>query len=63
MCFQDVQDTPDYTDSEPNTTASSVAGDQTGIDGRKKRSEALQLRKSMFGKKMHKLDESKVGYN
>ncbi|KMU84613.1 hypothetical protein CIHG_02397 [Coccidioides immitis H538.4] len=43
----DYQDTPDYTDSDthPNTTASSVAGDLAPIDGRKRRSEAFQLRK------------------
>ncbi|GAD95603.1 SNF2 family helicase/ATPase, putative [Paecilomyces variotii No. 5] len=57
----DYQDTPDYTDSDtnPNTTASSVAGDVTPLDGRKKRSEAFQLRKSVLGKKHGRLDESK----
>jgi hypothetical protein len=58
---QDAIDTPDYTDSDtnPNTTASSVAGDlQT--DGRKRRAEELQLRKSVFGKKHSRLNESKV---
>ncbi|KAJ9603532.1 chromatin remodeling complex Adenosinetriphosphatase [Cladophialophora chaetospira] len=56
-----VDDTPDYTDSDtnPNTTASSVAGDAPHTDGRKKRSEALQLRKSILGKKHGQLDESK----
>ncbi|EAW10771.1 putative SNF2 family helicase/ATPase [Aspergillus clavatus NRRL 1] len=55
------QDTPDYTDSEtnPNTTASSVAGDAAPIDGRRRRSEAFQMRKNMFGKKHGRLDESK----
>ncbi|GFF78254.1 ISWI chromatin-remodeling complex ATPase ISW2 [Aspergillus udagawae] len=55
------QDTPDYTDSDtnPNTTASSVAGDAAPIDGRRRRSEAFQMRKSMFGKKHGRLDESK----
>ncbi len=56
-----VDDTPDYTDSDtnPNTTASSVAGDAPHADGRKKRSEALLLRKSILGKKHGQLDESK----
>lgn len=56
-----MDDTPDYTDSDtqPNTTASSVAGDAPPIDGRKRRSEAFQLRKSILGKKHGKLDESK----
>ncbi|KAF2237950.1 chromatin remodelling complex ATPase chain ISW1 [Viridothelium virens] len=54
-------DTPDYTDSDtnPNTTASSVAGDAAHTDGRKRRSEATQLRKSVFGKKHSQLHESK----
>ncbi|KAI0012474.1 SWI/SNF family of DNA-dependent ATPase [Xylariaceae sp. FL0662B] len=54
-----VDETPDYTDSDtnPNTTASSVAGDQ--VDGRKRRSEANQLRRSIFGKKHDLLGESK----
>lgn len=54
-------DTPDYTDSDtnPNTTTSSVAGDQAHGDGRKKRAEALQLRKSILGKKHGQLGESK----
>ncbi|KAF2767394.1 SWI/SNF chromatin remodeling complex component [Teratosphaeria nubilosa] len=51
-------DTPDYTDSESNPTgANSVAGDVG--DGRKKRWEGNQLRKSMFGKKHDRLGESK----
>lgn len=55
-------DTPDYSDSDtnPNTTASSVAGDL--VDGRKKRSEANLLRRSVFGKKHDALGDSKVGY-
>ncbi|KAF7165934.1 hypothetical protein CNMCM5623_009926 [Aspergillus felis] len=55
------QDTPDYTDSDtnPNTTASSVAGDAAPIDGRRRRSEAFKMRKSVFGKKHGRLDESK----
>lgn len=47
-------------DTNPNTTASSVAGDTIHVDGRKRRSEATQLRKSVFGKKHNRLDESKV---
>ncbi|ORY68776.1 SWI/SNF family of DNA-dependent ATPase [Pseudomassariella vexata] len=56
----EVDETPDYTDSDtnPNTTASSVAGDHM-LDGRKKRSEANQLRRSIFGKKHDALGESK----
>jgi SWI/SNF-related matrix-associated actin-dependent regulator of chromatin subfamily A member 5 len=58
---QDVDETPDYTDSDtnPNTTASSVAGDLPP-DGRKRRTEANQLRRSIFGKKHDRLGESKV---
>ncbi|KAK2806796.1 hypothetical protein FQN50_005658 [Emmonsiellopsis sp. PD_5] len=57
----DNQDTPDYTDSDtnPNTTESSVAGDVGLPDGRKRRSEAFQLRKSVLGRKHGRLDESK----
>ncbi|PWI75874.1 chromatin remodelling complex ATPase chain ISW1 [Purpureocillium lilacinum] len=57
----EVDETPDYTDSDtnPNTTASSVAGDPIS-DGRKRRSEANQLRRSIFGKKHDRLGESKV---
>lgn len=60
--LQDVDETPDYTDSDtnPNTTASSVAGEPVP-DGRKRRSEANQLRRSIFGKKHDRLGESKVG--
>ncbi|KAL7785538.1 SNF2 family N-terminal domain-containing protein [Trichoderma ceciliae] len=56
----DVDETPDYTDSDtnPNTTASSVAGEPL-VDGRKRRSEANQLRRSIFGKKHDRLGESK----
>lgn len=59
--MQEVDETPDYTDSDtnPNTTESSVAGEP--LDGRKKRSEANQLRRSIFGKKHDRLGESKVG--
>lgn len=54
-------ETPDFSDSDtnPNTTASSVAGDAVRVDGRKKRSEALQLRRSIFGRKHDRLGESK----
>lgn len=57
----DYQDTPEYTDSDtnPNTTASSIAGDVAHTDGRKRRSEAFQLRKSVLGKQHGRLDESK----
>ncbi|CAJ2502300.1 Uu.00g096940.m01.CDS01 [Anthostomella pinea] len=56
----EVDETPDFTDSDtnPNTTASSVVGDHF-VDGRKKRSEANQLRRSIFGKKHDTLGESK----
>ncbi|KAI2602080.1 SWI/SNF family of DNA-dependent ATPase [Hypoxylon sp. NC1633] len=56
----DVDDTPDQTDTDtnPNTTSSSIAGDQI-TDGRKKRSEANELRRSIFGKKHDLLGESK----
>jgi SWI/SNF-related matrix-associated actin-dependent regulator of chromatin subfamily A member 5 len=58
---QDVDETPDYTDSDtnPNTTASSVIGEPV-TDGRKRRSEANQLRRSIFGRKHDRLGESKV---
>ncbi|KAI9805640.1 MAG: hypothetical protein M1833_005132 [Piccolia ochrophora] len=46
-------------DTNPNTTASSVAGDGPPTDGRRRRSEATALRKSVFGKKHNRLDESK----
>jgi len=58
----DVDETPDYTedsDTNPNTTASSVVGDPLTADGRKRRSEATQLRRSVFGKKHDRLGESK----
>lgn len=48
-------------DTNPNTTASSVIGDAAPTDGRKRRTEATQLRKSVFGKKHNRLDESKAG--
>ena len=61
--LQDVDETPDYTedsDTNPNTTASSVVGEPLTTDGRKRRSEATQLRRSVFGKKHDRLGESKV---
>jgi SWI/SNF-related matrix-associated actin-dependent regulator of chromatin subfamily A member 5 len=61
--IQDVDETPDYTedsDTNPNTTASSVVGDPVHADGRKRRSEATQLRRSVFGKKHDRLGQSQV---
>ncbi|KAG9246294.1 SWI/SNF family of DNA-dependent ATPase [Calycina marina] len=58
----DVDETPDYTedsDTNPNTTASSVVGEALTADGRKRRSQATQLRLSVFGKKHDRLGESK----
>lgn len=60
---QEVDGSPDDTedsDTNPNTTGSSIVGEQTAADGRKRRSEATQLRRSVFGKKHDRLDESKV---
>ncbi|KAF2260574.1 hypothetical protein CC78DRAFT_536329 [Lojkania enalia] len=59
--FSYYQDTPDYTDSDtnPNTTASSVAGDATPADGRKRRTEVFNMRKSMYDKKRDRLGASK----
>jgi len=56
----EVDETPDYTDSDtnPNTTASSVVGEPM-TDGRKRRTEANQLRRSIFGRKHDRLGESK----
>ncbi|KAI0974027.1 chromatin-remodeling complex ATPase-like protein [Xylaria arbuscula] len=56
----DVDETPDFTDSDtnPNTTASSIAGDFQ-VDGRRKRAEANQLRRSIFGRKHDALGEFK----
>ncbi|PFH59570.1 hypothetical protein XA68_12138 [Ophiocordyceps unilateralis] len=55
-----VDETPDCSDSDtnPNTTASSVIGDPVN-EGRKRRTEANQLRRSIFGKKHDRLGESK----
>ncbi|KAI9671924.1 MAG: hypothetical protein M1817_002345 [Caeruleum heppii] len=58
----DAPDNNDFTedsDTNPNTTATSEAGDVPYTDGRKRRSEATALRKSVFGKKHNRLDESK----
>lgn len=58
-----MDETPDYTedsDTNPNTTASSVVGDGLNNDGRRRRTEATQLRRSVFGKKHDRLGESKV---
>jgi len=52
-------DTPGYTDSEDNTRSSSVIGEAHG-EGQKRRVDAGQLRKKMFGKKHETLDESKA---
>jgi len=59
--FGDNLDTPDYTDSDtnPNTTASSVAGDHGQQDGRKRRAEVMNMRKSIYGKKHDRLGASK----
>ncbi|TAQ90161.1 hypothetical protein B7494_g1453 [Chlorociboria aeruginascens] len=60
--FMAINDTPDFTedsDTNPNTTASSVVGEILTGDGRKRRSEATQLRRSVFGKKHDRLGESK----
>ena len=53
--------TPGYTDSDtnPNTSANSVAGDSSNHDGRKRRTDASHLRKSMLDKKHSRLGESK----
>jgi SWI/SNF-related matrix-associated actin-dependent regulator of chromatin subfamily A member 5 len=52
---------PQDSDTQPNTRASSVAGDMSHTaDGRKRRAEANQLRKSVLGKKHSRLHESKV---
>lgn len=46
-------------DTQPNTTASSVAGDAP-VDGRKRRAEQMNMRKSIYGKKHDRLGASKV---
>lgn len=54
-------DTPDYTDSDtqPNTTASSVVGDPV-VDGRRRRAENNQLQKAVLKKKHDSLEQFKV---
>lgn len=47
-------------DTNPNTTASSVAGDAAPADGRKRRTEVFNMRKSIYGKKHDRLAGSKV---
>lgn len=47
-------------DTQPNTTASSVAGDHAPVDGRKRRAEEMNMRKSIYGKKHDRLGASKV---
>ncbi|KIH86801.1 chromatin remodelling complex ATPase chain ISW1 [Sporothrix brasiliensis 5110] len=59
--YYEMDDTPDYTedsDTNPNTTASSVIGD-AAPDSRRRKSEANQLRRSIFGRKHDRLGESK----
>lgn len=46
-------------DTNPNTTASSVAGDAPA-DGRKRRTDAHNMRKTIYGKKHDRLGASKV---
>ncbi|KHJ33085.1 putative chromatin remodelling complex atpase chain isw1 [Erysiphe necator] len=58
----DVDGTPELTedsDTNPNTTPSSLAEENSNEDGRKRRSIATQLRRSVFGKKHDILGESK----
>jgi hypothetical protein len=47
-------------DTNPNTTANSVAGDIAPVDGRRRRAEEMNMRKSMYGKKAEGLRASKV---
>ena len=47
-------------DTNPNTTANSVAGDSAPADGRRRRAEEMNMRKSMYGKKAEGLRASKV---
>ncbi|RMZ74437.1 chromatin remodelling complex atpase chain isw1 [Pyrenophora seminiperda CCB06] len=46
-------------DTNPNTTANSVAGDSVPADGRRRRAEEMNMRKSMYGKKAEGLRASK----
>ena len=55
LALTDAQDS----DTNPNTTASSVAGDAPA-DGRKKRTDVYNMRKSIYGKKHDRLGASKV---
>jgi SWI/SNF-related matrix-associated actin-dependent regulator of chromatin subfamily A member 5 len=48
-------------DTNPNTTANSVSGEQVPEDGRKRRAAEMNIRKSMYGKKAEGLRASKVG--
>lgn len=50
-------------DTNPNTTASSVAGDHNTQDGRKRRAEVMNMRKSIYGRKHDRLGASKVRLN
>ena len=56
-----MDETPDYTDTDdtnPNTAEGSEMGDTP--EARRRKSEANQLRRSIFGKKHDRLGESKV---
>lgn len=55
----DLLTTVQDSDTNPNTTASSVAGDPP-VDGRKRRAEQMNMRKSIYGKKHDRLGASKV---
>lgn len=58
----EIDETPDLTedsDTNPNNTTSSVVGEVSNEDGRKKRIMATELRRSVFGKKHDILGESK----
>jgi len=57
--FPNQTDLHQDSDTNPNTTASSIAGDAP-VDGRKKRAEAMNMRKSIYGKKHDRLGASKV---
>lgn len=47
-------------DTNPNTRGNSVAGDPAPADGRKRRAEEMNMRKSMYGKKAEGLRASMV---
>lgn len=55
-----VPNSPQDSETNPNTTESSVAGDMAPADGRKRRTEAFKLRKNILGKKHGRLDETMV---